>query len=95
MIENKHVGTSGTHRDESTMLRLDGLAHRIRFDMWRRRSTRRLAKFMDAGARAPSLRPLLGRDKLNRNTFVFQVSLEEDSTDGGNRFAARQSGYRL
>lgn len=27
-ISDKHVGTSGTHRDESTMLRLDGLANR-------------------------------------------------------------------
>lgn len=27
-ISDKHVGTSGTHRDESTMLRLDGLAIR-------------------------------------------------------------------
>ncbi|WP_370248365.1 DUF4287 domain-containing protein [Nocardioides sp.] len=28
VISDKHVGTSGTHRDESTRLRLDGLAHR-------------------------------------------------------------------
>ena len=27
-ISDKHVGSSGTHRDESTTLRLDGLAHR-------------------------------------------------------------------
>ena len=27
-ISEKHVGTSGSHRDESTTLRLDGLAHR-------------------------------------------------------------------
>lgn len=27
-ISDKHVGTKGTHRDESTELRLDGLAHR-------------------------------------------------------------------
>lgn len=27
-VSDKHVGTSGTHRDESTMLRLDGLAIR-------------------------------------------------------------------
>ena len=27
-ISEKHVGTDGTHRDESTMLRLDGIAHR-------------------------------------------------------------------
>lgn len=27
-VSDKHVGTSGTHRDESTMLRLDGLANR-------------------------------------------------------------------
>jgi hypothetical protein len=24
----KHIGTDTTHRDESTMLRLDGIAHR-------------------------------------------------------------------
>ena len=27
-IGDKHVGTTGSHRDESTMLRLDGLANR-------------------------------------------------------------------
>ena len=27
-ISDKHVGTSGVHRDESTQLRLDGLANR-------------------------------------------------------------------
>lgn len=27
-ISDKHVGTSGTHRDESALLRLDGLAQR-------------------------------------------------------------------
>jgi hypothetical protein len=27
-ISNKHVGSSGTHRDESAELRLDGLANR-------------------------------------------------------------------
>lgn len=27
-ISATHVGTTGTHRDESTELRLDGLAHR-------------------------------------------------------------------
>jgi hypothetical protein len=27
-IRSKHVGTTGTHRDESTLLRLDGLANR-------------------------------------------------------------------
>jgi uncharacterized protein DUF4287 len=27
-ISDKHVGTTGTHRDESDVLRLDGLAHR-------------------------------------------------------------------
>ena len=27
-ISDKHVGTSGTHRDESTLLRLDGKARR-------------------------------------------------------------------
>jgi hypothetical protein len=27
-ISDRHVGTTGTHRDESTELRLDGLAHR-------------------------------------------------------------------
>ena len=27
-ISDKHVGTSGTHRDESTTLRIDGLAAR-------------------------------------------------------------------
>ncbi len=27
-ISEKHVGTDGTHRDESTTLRLDGIAHR-------------------------------------------------------------------
>ena len=27
-ISDKHVGTTGTHRDESTLLRLDGLANR-------------------------------------------------------------------
>ncbi|GAA5143632.1 DUF4287 domain-containing protein [Nocardioides marinquilinus] len=27
-ISDKHVGTTGTHRDESTELRLDGLANR-------------------------------------------------------------------
>ena len=27
-ISEKHVGTDGTHRDASTMLRLDGIAHR-------------------------------------------------------------------
>jgi len=27
-ISDKHVGTTGTHRDESTELRLDGLAQR-------------------------------------------------------------------
>ena len=27
-ISDKHVGTSGTHRDESDLLRLDGLANR-------------------------------------------------------------------
>lgn len=27
-ISDKHVGTSGSHRDASTTLRLDGLAHR-------------------------------------------------------------------
>lgn len=27
-ISDKHVGTTGTHRDESNLLRLDGLAHR-------------------------------------------------------------------
>ena len=28
VISEKHVGTKGTHRDESTTLRLDGLANR-------------------------------------------------------------------
>lgn len=28
VISDKHVGTTGTHRDASTLLRLDGLAHR-------------------------------------------------------------------
>ena len=28
VISDKHVGTTGTHRDESTVLRLDGKAHR-------------------------------------------------------------------
>jgi Domain of unknown function (DUF4287) len=27
-ISDKHVGTTGTHRDESDVLRLDGIAHR-------------------------------------------------------------------
>ena len=27
-ISDKHVGTRGTHRDDSTRLRLDGIAHR-------------------------------------------------------------------
>lgn len=27
-ISDKHVGTAGTHRDESTELRLDGIANR-------------------------------------------------------------------
>jgi hypothetical protein len=27
-ISDKHVGTTGSHRDESNQLRLDGLAHR-------------------------------------------------------------------
>ena len=27
-ISDKHVGTTGVHRDESTELRLDGIAHR-------------------------------------------------------------------
>ncbi|MFJ5991782.1 DUF4287 domain-containing protein [Lentzea sp. NPDC092896] len=27
-ISEKHVGTTGTHRDESTTLRLDGIANR-------------------------------------------------------------------
>jgi len=27
-ISDKHVGTTGVHRDESTELRLDGVAHR-------------------------------------------------------------------
>lgn len=27
-ISDKHVGSTGSHRDESTTLRLDGLAHR-------------------------------------------------------------------
>ena len=27
-ISDKHVGTDGVHRDESTQLRLDGIAHR-------------------------------------------------------------------
>ena len=27
-ISEKHVGTDGTHRDESTILRLDGIANR-------------------------------------------------------------------
>lgn len=27
-ISDKHVGTTGVHRDESDVLRLDGLAHR-------------------------------------------------------------------
>ena len=27
-ISDKYVGTTGVHRDESTELRLDGLAHR-------------------------------------------------------------------
>jgi hypothetical protein len=27
-ISDKHVGSTGTHRDESNLLRLDGLAHR-------------------------------------------------------------------
>lgn len=27
-ISDKHVGSSGTHRDDSAVLRLDGLAHR-------------------------------------------------------------------
>ncbi len=27
-ISDKHVGTSGSHRDESNMLRLDGIANR-------------------------------------------------------------------
>lgn len=27
-ISEKHVGSSGTHRDDSAVLRLDGLAHR-------------------------------------------------------------------
>ncbi len=27
-ISDKHVGTTGTHRDESNLLRLDGLANR-------------------------------------------------------------------
>lgn len=27
-ISEKHVGTTGVHRDESDILRLDGLAHR-------------------------------------------------------------------
>jgi hypothetical protein len=27
-ISDKHVGTTGTHRDESTLLRLDGRANR-------------------------------------------------------------------
>ncbi len=27
-IGDKHVGTAGAHRDESSVLRLDGLAHR-------------------------------------------------------------------
>ena len=27
-ISDKHVGTTGVHRDESSVLRLDGLAHR-------------------------------------------------------------------
>jgi len=27
-ISDKHVGTTGTHRDESTQLRLDGIANR-------------------------------------------------------------------
>ncbi len=27
-ISDKHVGTTGTHRDESTELRLDGIANR-------------------------------------------------------------------
>ena len=27
-ISDKHVGTTGTHRDDSDVLRLDGLAHR-------------------------------------------------------------------
>lgn len=27
-ISDKHVGSTGTHRDESDMLRLDGKAHR-------------------------------------------------------------------
>ncbi|MCW2816313.1 MAG: hypothetical protein JWN84_3768 [Nocardioides sp.] len=27
-ISDKHVGTDGTHRDESAVLRLDGIAHR-------------------------------------------------------------------
>lgn len=27
-ISDKHVGTTGVHRDESNLLRLDGLAHR-------------------------------------------------------------------
>jgi hypothetical protein len=28
LISDKHVGTSGPHSDASTMLRLDGIAHR-------------------------------------------------------------------
>lgn len=27
-ISDKHVGTTGTHRDPSTTLRIDGIAHR-------------------------------------------------------------------
>ena len=28
VISDEHVGSTGTHRDDSVVLRLDGLAHR-------------------------------------------------------------------
>jgi hypothetical protein len=28
LLERQRLGTDGTHRDESTILRLDGIAHR-------------------------------------------------------------------